>query len=239
VNGKVPAPQDEFHEKCIREVLCRWWYCMPDWPPPLDWPAVLKSKGYREVQVHEWEASEDLVDGFRKAYPIGHYPGLFRNAKGDIVDCRPQESCPSFNNMCRKSKSELLTLLSCAFANQVAALEQSGCPHGKDDEKLKEALIKRHGSVNGAIKKYGGTPTLTIPTVPDFPCVAAPAKQGAKPGTPAKSPESKTPTAKASPAASASAKKASSPAASPPKATDSATPAAGESAPLPVESQPS
>ena len=31
---------------------------------------------------------------------------------------------------------------------------KSGCPHGKDDEKLKDALQKRHEHVNSAIVKY-------------------------------------------------------------------------------------
>jgi hypothetical protein len=246
----MPQFRDELHEKIVREVLCRWWYCMPDWPPPTDWSTELKRRKYREVQVHEWEAVEDVVDGLRKVYAIGHYPGLFRNIEGEIVDCRPQESCPSYNNMARKDKKELLTLLSKAFANQIASLVHSGCPHGEDDKKLKAALEKRHAQTTAAVKKYGGQVT-EIPKVPEFPCTAAPAKQGPK-GTPAKSPESKTPSVKASPAASASAsaKKAPSPPekASPPTATKSATPKAetpaategkSETPSLPVESQPS
>jgi hypothetical protein len=238
VNGAA-APKSEFHEKLVREVLCRWWYCMPDWPPALDWKAELKTRKYREVQVHEWEASEEEVDGFKKVYPIGNYPGLFRNVKGEIVDCRPKESCPSYNNFLKKDIPELLTLLSRAYANQIASLVASGCPAGKDDEKLRDALIKRHEQANATMQKKGGTPTLKVPAVPEYPCVGAPAKQGAK-GTPAKSPESKTPTAKGSPPATASPKKAPSPAPSSVKTPATDTPVKSEPAPgtLPVESQP-
>jgi len=214
VNGAVAPASDEFHEKVVKEVLCRWWYCLPDWPPPLDWATELKTLGYREVQVHEWEAVEEVADGLRKVYPIGHYPGLFRNPDGKIVDCRPKDSCPSYNNMVSKSTPELLTLLSSAFANQIASLVKSGFPHGKDDEKLKDALQKRHEHVNSAIGKYGGKPTTKIPDVPEFPRTATPGE--AKPAKPV--------------------------AASPASAPKKASPAPkNESAPLslPVESQPS
>jgi hypothetical protein len=165
VNGTAlakPAPRrvDDVTERLAREVLCRWWYGLPDWPPPLDWRAELRKRGYREVDIPAWEDADDPDgDGLRKAYAIGHYPGLFRNAEGKLLDLRPQESCPCYNNMVRKSKGELAELLAKCYANQIVHLTDS-----KDDQRLREKLKKRLEETNKAAVKWGMKPS-EIPKV--------------------------------------------------------------------------
>merc|ERR1711869_28659 len=89
---------DESKDELVTECLCRWWYALPDWPPPMDWAAELEKQDLRQVAIEKWEDEADVVDGKSKVYAIGHYPGLFRDHTGQIRDLRPQDSCPSRNN---------------------------------------------------------------------------------------------------------------------------------------------
>ena len=75
----------------VHEILKRWWYCMPDWPPKDDdYAKKLQKRNLREVLLEEWRISPEEVDGKRKVYQIPGYQGLFRdsNVINQSLSCR-------------------------------------------------------------------------------------------------------------------------------------------------------
>ena len=63
----------------VYEILKRWWYIMPEWPPRnFDYSPLLKQANLREVP-HENFRFESEVDaqGRKKVYQMPGYPGIF------------------------------------------------------------------------------------------------------------------------------------------------------------------
>lgn len=124
-------------ERVVAELLCRWWYALPEWPPQDEkyYEEKLQEKGLRKVKVELWEwVPEHDESGRRKVYELTQYKGLFRNSAGDGIDLRPQETCPCFNNLMKKDLIELQDLLVKAYENQYKDL---------DNSKYEEKLLKR------------------------------------------------------------------------------------------------
>ena len=70
-------------KEVIVDILRRWWYCMPDWPPiNYDYTDVLKSKNLRLVELNNWklEAAVDR-EGREKVFELAGFKGVFKNAK--------------------------------------------------------------------------------------------------------------------------------------------------------------
>ena len=117
---KVRTPK----EQLVAEILCRWWYCMPAWPPKdYDFESELHKRGFRKVSLDDWEDAHDVDDKKKtKCYGLSQFPGVFRDCHGDLVDCRPNEGKPSFNNLISKTEKELHALLNKALEGQLAQL---------------------------------------------------------------------------------------------------------------------
>ena len=48
----------------MEEVLKRWWYCLPEWPPTnFDYDKALKEKGLRKVELSMWRIASDDENG--------------------------------------------------------------------------------------------------------------------------------------------------------------------------------
>jgi hypothetical protein len=131
---KVRTPK----EQLVADILCRWWYCMPAWPPKdYDFEAELNKRGYRKVALDDWEDAHDVDDKKRvKCYGLSQFPGVFRDCHGNLVDCRPNEGKPSFNNLISKTEKELHAMLNKALENQLSQLGDS------DPELTKELKSK-------------------------------------------------------------------------------------------------
>lgn len=115
-------------KQLVAEFLCRWWYALPDWPPQEEeyYAAKLKERSLRRVPVEMFEFVDDVDEGgFRKVYELSQFRGVYRNSKGEGIDLRPQETCPCYNNMIKKSVQELRELLVTAYQNQIRDLENS------------------------------------------------------------------------------------------------------------------
>jgi hypothetical protein len=81
-------------EELVAELLCRWWYALPDWPPK-DYDYQQKLRGMhlrfthfslfnlprrsRSVPTSEFEDAPDVLDGRRKCYQLSQFPGVFRD----------------------------------------------------------------------------------------------------------------------------------------------------------------
>ncbi|KAF4748869.1 hypothetical protein FOZ63_020153, partial [Perkinsus olseni] len=59
-------------EQLVSEVLCRWWYAMPPWPPAnFDYEKELERQGFRVVGLQDWEEEDDIdQEGRGKVYPL-------------------------------------------------------------------------------------------------------------------------------------------------------------------------
>lgn len=145
-------------EKAAAELLCRWWYVLPDWPPADSsyYEAELEKMRLRRVSIEEWEwVNEEDSQARKKAYELSQFRGCFRTSDGKLVDLRPQDTKPSQQNMMKKSLSELYDLIVKAYEKQIEDLKKS--PYNEDvmrmelNKKLNMARSKLHKSreVNG------------------------------------------------------------------------------------------
>jgi len=129
-------------------VLKRWWYCLPDWPPTgHDYSLELAKNKLRKVDQKYWRIEPETdANGNRKVFELPSYPGFYKNSKGETIDLRPKENCPSFSNLKTKSILELCELLVTALKNQVDALEKSPNCDNELLNQLKKDLSKAERS---------------------------------------------------------------------------------------------
>ena len=115
-------------EQMVADILCRWWYAMPDWPPAdFDYGAKMKEEKLRLVSLDKWEDEPDTdPNGFLKCYALTQYKGQYRDAVGNLRDLRPLQGKPCFSELIQKSEKELQLLLTTALTNQMQVLSASG-----------------------------------------------------------------------------------------------------------------
>jgi hypothetical protein len=121
----------EFSEKerkkaeLVTKILQRWWYALEDWPPSdFNYAEALGRKRLRLVAKENWSVEPTINDqGLEKVMSLPGYPGVYLSSTGDVKDMRPQESCPSFDNLFRKPFAELREILAKALNNQIEQLK--------------------------------------------------------------------------------------------------------------------
>jgi len=134
-------------------LLCRWWYVLPDWPPTEEEAYVeeLKKRKYRQVSIQEWEWVPELDNnGLAKVYMLKQFPGVFRNSAGDMVDCRPQDTCPCYANFIKKDMALLYGMLVQAYENQLKVLKDSKYDESKLEADLKTSLTRARNKLSEA-----------------------------------------------------------------------------------------
>ncbi|EZG78222.1 putative unchacterized apicomplexan-specific serine rich low complexity protein [Gregarina niphandrodes] len=131
-------------QELIAKVLSRWWYVLDDWPPKdFDYEKELAERKLKRVGFEQWEAEDDVDEqGRTKVYEITHYPGMFRDAKGNAIDLRPMEGRPCYANLAKRSEAELRQMLKTALAKQIDELENGHSPYNDTDHKYIQRLIK-------------------------------------------------------------------------------------------------
>lgn len=110
----------------VAQLLCRWWYVLPDWPPKdFNYDFALRSRGYRNVPLKFFEYVPTADEnGLQKVFSIsGGYLGLYRDAQGKLIDVRPVEGRPSYDQLMLRSIPELHRLVVTALENQLKELE--------------------------------------------------------------------------------------------------------------------
>lgn len=124
---KPPEGNRKSKDTLVYDVLKRWWYCMPDWPPAgYDYTPKLREKKLRKVDQKFFRAERELDEnGNHKVYELPSYQGVFKNSQGENIDLRPHDSCPSYENLKSKGITELCELLVKALKNQTSELEKS------------------------------------------------------------------------------------------------------------------
>lgn len=144
-DNKVVKKSRTQKEQVAVELLCRWWYALPEWPPkdPAAIARKLEENNLRQVSIQEWEWVPELDEkGRRKVYELTQFKGVFRASDGTKFDLRPMDSCPSLNNMLRKDIAELYSLLVKAYENQLKDLENSKYDEREFRDRLNIALTK-------------------------------------------------------------------------------------------------
>lgn len=116
-----------FKEQLIADILCRWWYVMPEWPPSdFDFKAALEKAGLRLVSLDRWEDEPDQdKQGRVKCYALTQFKGLYRDARGALQDLRPKEGKPCFSFLYGKNEKELQGMLASALGKQIEILSHS------------------------------------------------------------------------------------------------------------------
>ncbi len=114
-------------EQMVADLLCRWWYVLPDWPPAdFDFSRALAHHKLRLVPLDRWEDELDTDgSGRMKCYALTQYKGVYRDANGGLRDLRPKEGKPCFNEFMGKTEKELKSLIVCAIQKQLSILENS------------------------------------------------------------------------------------------------------------------
>jgi hypothetical protein len=144
--AKVPLPKSGKDrtpkQAVVARILCRWWYAMPPWPPEdFDFDAALRSAGFRKIPVEAFEFEPDYdKHGLKKVFALSGYVGLYRTEQGRLVDARPVEGKPSYDQLMVKSSPELHRMLLEALSNQLKDLE-SQPNSGRDFETHRQALL--------------------------------------------------------------------------------------------------
>jgi len=142
---KVPLPKSGKErgskQALVAKILCRWWYVMPAWPPEhFDFNAALRSAGFRQVPVEAFEFEPDHDEqGLEKVFALSGFLGLYRTEQGRLVDARPLEGKPSYDQLMLKSTPDLHSMLLTSLSNQLKDLE-SQPSSGRDYETHRQEL---------------------------------------------------------------------------------------------------
>lgn len=123
-------------EQLVADILCRWWYVLPDWPPAdYDYKSKMIKEKLRLVTLDKWEDEPDAnSEGLMKCYALTQFPGVYRDATGKLRDLRPLEGKPCFSELMKKNDKDLQKMLSEALSKQIEVLCAS-------HEKKKDALL--------------------------------------------------------------------------------------------------
>lgn len=128
VKAGVPPPKPteerDARQRLVAQLLCRWWWAMPPWPPEnFDCDAELTRLRFRRVSTLTFDREPELDEkGFRKAYELEQFRGCFRTSSGELLDVRPKEGRPSYDQLMLKTTPDLYRLLIAAFDGQLMEL---------------------------------------------------------------------------------------------------------------------
>lgn len=161
--GAVKKKDRSIKEQVVADLLCRWWYVLPDWPPNDEafYQAELSKRSLKKVSIDEWEWEPDVDSkGRKKVYELTQFRGLFRNSAGDLIDIRPRDTCPCYTNFMKKDVTELYDLLIVAFENQIKDLQNSKYPENQLMAELKTQLTsirnKAYQAKQSAVRRKSG-----------------------------------------------------------------------------------
>jgi len=157
--GAVSKRTREPKHQVIADLLCRWWYVLPDWPPEDDafYQTELAKRNLRKVSIQEWEWVPEVDDkGRKKTYELRQFRGLFRASDGTLIDLRPKDTCPCYANFMKKELPELCDMLAVAYENQIKELKNSKYNETALEAELKVKLTSARNQADKARQLNGG-----------------------------------------------------------------------------------
>jgi hypothetical protein len=129
----------------VYEVLERWWYALPHWPPEnYDVSEKMKENKLRLVKIIDWKKEPKLDNNnFEKCLELPGYKYVYLNTDGKVFDFRPEEGKPSYNNFMKLPEVKLYEYLVKALKAQLEELEKRDSILEKELRKeIKEKLDK-------------------------------------------------------------------------------------------------
>ena len=109
----------------VYELLERWWYALPNWPPDnFDITQKLKENKLRLVKINDWRKEPKYKDNFEKCMELPGFKYVYLNSEGKVLDFRPEEGKPSYNNLMKLSEFKLSEYLVIAYKGQLKELEK-------------------------------------------------------------------------------------------------------------------
>jgi len=148
-DNKVKKKVRSNKEQVIADLLARWWFAKPfideDWPPKEEsyYLKEMDKHKIRLVTCEEWEwVPEEDDKGRKKVYGLSQFRGLYRNSAGDLVDLRPKETCPCYNNFIKKDLPTLCHMLVSGYENQLKALSASKYNEEQLTKSINAAMTK-------------------------------------------------------------------------------------------------
>ena len=130
----------------VYQLLKRWWYALPKWPPEnYDCSNKLNEQKLRVVNLIDWKKESKLDENnFEKCFELPGYKFVFCDSQGKIYDFRPEENKPSFNNLMKLSDQKLYEYLIIALKKQIEILEKEDINTNNKEliNELKEELEK-------------------------------------------------------------------------------------------------
>lgn len=157
---KVEKRSRSNKQKVVAELLSRWWYALPDWPPADEeyYTAELSKLSLRKVPIAKWEWVPEQDDkGRRKVYELSQFRGLFRTSTGEMIDTRPKDTCPCYTNFMKKELPELHELLVIAYENQIKDLQNSKYNEERFEKEL-QILLKKARQRAHEVRQLGSAP---------------------------------------------------------------------------------
>ena len=119
----------------VYQILRRWWYALPKWPPEnYDPSEKLKENKLRVVQLADWKKEPNVDENnFNKCFELSGFKYVYLDVNGMTHDFRPQENKPSYNCLMKKPDKELYQLLVTALKKQ---LEEINALNSKQNSNL-------------------------------------------------------------------------------------------------------
>ena len=117
----------------VYELLERWWYALPEWPPNnYDVTQKLRKNKLRLVKINDWKREPKYKDNFEKCLELPGFKYVYFNSEGKVFDFRPEEGKPSYNNLIKLSYAKLSEYLVIAYKGQLEELEKRNSILEKD-----------------------------------------------------------------------------------------------------------
>jgi len=117
----------------VYELLERWWYALPDWPPNnYDDTQKLIENRLRLVKINDWRREPKYKDNLEKCMELPGFKYVYLNSEGKVFDFRPEEGKPSYNNLIKLSEVKLSEYLVIAYKGQLEELEKRNSILEKD-----------------------------------------------------------------------------------------------------------
>jgi len=138
-------------EEIVQEILKRWWYVIPEWPPAnFNYADLLVNAGLRKVDLEIWKLEPNVDEaGKKKVFELEWFKGVFKDFEGKTYDFRPRDSCPCYSELNKKDKKDLLAMLKTALDNQISSLEGAEVY----DPKIQKSLSKDLNALRSQVVK--------------------------------------------------------------------------------------
>ena len=113
-------------EVYVNQLLQRWWYALPPWPPEnYNTSYKLRKNKLKVVDLTKWNIKPNINSkNYKKCIELPGYKYVYLTYDGKVYDFRPKKNKPTFNNLMKLNDIELHENLVKALKNQLNDLEK-------------------------------------------------------------------------------------------------------------------